>query len=355
MSTKERKRIIIKVLLIVFTILAVTGFGVILQTVLRQYTAIKQNRTDVSELQDQTEAAQTDLNELKEQEETLIAQVTEAAAQVQAAAEQTSDAEPQAGAQESLNTLPELQTQVENYLQQYQGNWAVYVKNLSTQEAMAYNGDLVLKSASLMKLFIMASVYDQINQGTLEQTEEINTLLHNMITVSDNASSNTLTAILGGDRENGFESGVQVVNNYLAVNGYSNTSFAHDFQDNFTGVREVENLTTAVDCGKFMEAVYNGTVVSGTASQEMLQLLRSQTRSGKIPAGLPAGAGWGNKTGEVTGTENDAAIIFPPNGPDYVLVVLSQDVDNATAQSVIPQLSSMVYNYLTGSASQAVE
>ena len=336
MSADSKKRTIIKVLIVIFTILALTGFGLILQTFLRQSGEKKQTQQRITDLKEQIAKEQTQLEKLQKKEDVLTVQIKQKVEKKQ---------NPAVTVQEGLDTLPELQAQVENYLQEQSGTWSVYIKNLSTQEAMLYNTQ-PLKSASLMKLYIMGAVYDQIEQGNLEKNQEIINLLNNMITVSDNDAANQLTEYLGGDA--GFENGAMIVNNYIVANNYSDTFFAHDFQAERSELPEKENMTSALDCGRFLENIYKNAVVSQEASQEMLGLLKQQQRRNKIPAGLREDAVCANKTGEVTGTENDVAIVYGSNGINYVICILSQDVDNINAQNVIKELSAQVYDYFVG-------
>ena len=65
----------------------------------------------------------------------------------------------------------------------------------------------------------------------------------------------------------------------------------------------------------------------------------------KIPAGVPEGIITGNKTGELTNIENDAAFIESP-ACTYILCVMTAGVDSGTAIGNINELSSAVYSLL---------
>ena len=53
-----------------------------------------------------------------------------------------------------------------------------------------------------------------------------------------------------------------------------------------------------------------------------------------------------NKTGELADTENDAAIIYAPQGT-YIMSVMATGLnDTETAQQMIRELSAMVYDFL---------
>lgn len=240
--------------------------------------------------------------------------------------------------------LTELKAQVGSAVSGYKGDWSVYVRDLSDNEYMVFN-DHEVKAASLIKLYIMGSVYEQINVGILEQTEEINILLNNMITVSDNESANELVRRLSETGDD-HQAGMQVVNEYANKNGFVNTSQGRDLQDHRDIPADGENYTSVQDCGRFLEQIYDRVCISETASDQMLELLKNQQRRWKIPAGLPDNVVCANKTGELADTENDAAIVYGEK-KDYIICIMSQNVpDTAMAQNQVVQLSSIVYNYL---------
>ena len=108
-------------------------------------------------------------------------------------------------------TMAGLEQELAGQLSEYEGEWSVYVKNLSTDEAFVLN-DQPLKSASVMKLFIMGTVYKAFECGELERTEEIMSLMNKMISYSDNASSNELLSRLGNGS---YADGIEKVNAFI--------------------------------------------------------------------------------------------------------------------------------------------
>lgn len=218
------------------------------------------------------------------------------------------------------------------------------------------NGKVSMQSASVIKVFIMATVYDRICYPQNKQTAiyiseqydgELRDLLSNMITVSDNDAANRLVELLGnGD----FNVGKEVVNAFCSANGYSNTHLGRRFMD--TNPAD-DNYTSSSDCRKILSDIYNGVCVNSEASEKMLQFLSAQTRKGKIPSGIPSGIQSANKTGEMPEgygfgcIENDIAIVFGEQ-QDYVICILSNDLGgrNESAIERIRNISSYVYEVL---------
>lgn len=339
MGTDSKRRTIIKVLLIVFSILTVIGLGLLIQVFVRQSKEVEENNEEALKLEKEILVMQNEVQSLTEQKETLAAENEEIEARRNAEEEEAALEE----AKKGIEGLDDLKAEISNYLDGRAGTWSVYVKNLNSREYLALNNQ-PLKAASLIKLYIMGAVYDQINKGNLEMTDTIYSLLNNMITISDNESANELVRQLSTTRDN-FDEGMALVNEYAGANGFADTSQGRDLRDFREEPAPGENYSSAADCGRFLENVYNGTCVSESAASEMLGFLKAQQRKTKIPAGLPEGVESANKTGELSDTENDAAIVYGSSGT-YILCVMSQDLpDVGSAQESIREMSGMVYRY----------
>lgn len=241
-------------------------------------------------------------------------------------------------------TLTLLGKMLRNRIEEYDGDWSVYVCNLSTQESIVVN-DQPMKSASVMKLFIMGAVYRAIEAGELERTDEIMFLMDSMITASDNESSNQLLYILG---DSSYEDGIAVVDDFIREYGFSEMTVEYNGFNNSATVTDSSNFNqvSAKDCGKLLEDIYRRKWVNRAVSNEIENMLLNQHTRYKIPAGLPDGVLCGNKSGEMDTTENDAAIIYAQDC-DYILVVLSSDWNSKDeAISRIATISGMVYEFL---------
>ena len=243
-------------------------------------------------------------------------------------------------------TMAGLEQALSSQISEYEGEWSVYVKNLSTDESFVLN-DQPMKSASVMKLFIMGTVYKAFESGELERTEEIMSLMNKMISYSDNASSNALLSRLGNGS---YADGIAKVDAFIKAYGFSDMTVEYNGFDDSATIMNPEhfNQVAAKDCGKLLEDIYRRTWMSRKISNEIEDMLLAQQTRYKIPAGLPEGVLCGNKTGEMDTTENDAAIIYAEDC-DYILVVLSNGWSSKDqAVTRIQSVSSLVYDYLNG-------
>ena len=235
------------------------------------------------------------------------------------------------------DNLSELNNELESAVSCFEGEWSVYVKNLDTDKSISVNNQQMY-AASLIKLFAMAAAYQQINDGILQQ-QDIYDTIYKMITVSDNDCFNSVVWTLGK----------YYISQWCTDNKYTMTSQCHGLYpaDNADGLQTYAgyNMTSADDCGKLLESIYNGGCISKEYSEQMLDILSHQELLNKIPTGLPENVKYANKTGETDDVCHDAAIVYS-EGADYILVVMVNNPGNAYSNTDdVVKISELVYNY----------
>ena len=296
------------------------------------------------------------LDELREQESSVQTATGETTAAAQSESpepapesEQEGTLSPSSGTTFTDNTdssMDNLLNQVQSLLPTDNGTWSVYVCNLLKDSDGTIN-DTPMQAASLIKLYIMGAVYE--NYGTIAQShnsEEIDSNISAMISVSDNDAANTLVNWLGNGND---AAGMAKVNNFCQEHGFTSTQMNRLL---LAGKENGDNYTSVKDCGTFLKQIYqvvNGTLPSSTLANAdaMYFQLKTQQRKNKIPAQLTEGVGTANKTGELDTVENDAAIIYDTaKGIDLVVCFMSQDLtDTGAAQSTIAADARAIYGY----------
>ena len=296
------------------------------------------------------------LDELREQESSVQTTTGETTAAAQSespepapGSEQEGTLSPSSGTTFTDNTdssMDNLLNQVQSLLPTDNGTWSVYVCNLLKDSDGTIN-DTPMQAASLIKLYIMGAVYE--NYGTIAQShnsEEIDSNISAMISVSDNDAANTLVNWLGNGND---AAGMAKVNNFCQEHGFTSTQMNRLL---LAGKENGDNYTSVKDCGTFLKQIYqtvNGTLPASTLpnADAMYYHLKMQQRKNKIPAQLPEGVGTANKTGELDTVENDAAIIYDTaKGIDLVVCFMSQDLtDTGAAQSTIAADARAIYGY----------
>lgn len=296
------------------------------------------------------------LDELREQESSVQTATGETTAAAQSespepapGSEQEGTLSPSSGTTFTDNTdssMDNLLNQVQSLLPTDNGTWSVYVCNLLKDSDGTIN-DTPMQAASLIKLYIMGAVYE--NYRTIAQShnsEEIDSNISAMISVSDNDAANTLVNWLGNGND---AAGMTKVNNFCQEHGFTSTQMNRLL---LASKENGDNYTSVKDCGTFLKQIYqvvNGTLPSSTLANAdaMYFQLKTQQRKNKIPAQLPEGVGTANKTGELDTVENDAAIIYDTaKGIDLVVCFMSQDLTNTgAAQSTIAADARAIYGY----------
>lgn len=250
---------------------------------------------------------------------------------------------PEAASAEAPATQPEeLSNMLQSFTgdtQQAGGEWAAAVQRADEGRCIASNSR-PMQSASLIKLFVAATVEENMDMVTAgeQYSGETADLLFSMLSQSDNEAANTLVRRLGGGDA---AAGMALVNQYCAANGYEDTSMGRlmlDFQ------AQADNFTSVEDCCAFLQSLLTGGV---QGADEILDALKQQVRTGKIPAGIPDGVVTANKTGELETVENDAAIVWAGDCP-YILCVMSQNLaDAGAARNHIVNISQQIYRYFS--------
>ncbi|MFB6229982.1 MAG: serine hydrolase [Salinibacter sp.] len=268
-----------------------------------------------------------------------------------------------------------LERDIQAVLDSVDGDFAVAVRNLDdTSETLLMNEHQMFHAASTMKTPVMIELYRQAQQGKfnlddsirvenefrsivdgsrysltpeddsyeklydhLGERRSIRTLMREMITASSNLATNILIEKVGA------ENVTQTMRRY----GADSIQVRRGVEDMKAYRRGLNNETSAHDLLVIFERIARGTAVSETASQEMIQILKQQEYNDMIPARLPDSVEVAHKTGWITGLHHDSGIVFVPGGPTYVLILLSQNLENEDAGvTAFARISRLVFDYM---------
>ncbi|MEM6327643.1 MAG: serine hydrolase, partial [Bacteroidota bacterium] len=157
------------------------------------------------------------------------------------------------------------------------------------------------------------AIYDRLG-GTMPLSD----LTRRAITTSSNLATNLMMEVLTADS-------VQATT--LALGG-DGMLVLRGVEDLLAFEQGLSNRATAAGLAALMEAIRDGRAVSPEASREMVDILLQQEFGEMIPAGLPEGVRAAHKTGWITRIHHDAAIVYPPEAEPYVLVILTEGLDD---------------------------
>ena len=250
---------------------------------------------------------------------------------------------------------------------------AVYYEDLARPDSLRVNADLSFHAASTMKVPVMIELFRRVDAGTLSlhQTVPIENTFHSIVDGTpfslDSASDSEFslyhraggTATLAELNElmiahsSNFATnimiellGAKTVNATAHSLGATRMTVLRGVEDGKAFAAGLNNTTTARDLGVLLTGIERGTVASARSCAAMKTVLLQQEFSTEIPAGLPPGVRVAHKTGWITGTRHDAAIVYPPGRAPYVLVVLTRNIPNVKdAQDLIASISRDVYAF----------
>ncbi len=167
----------------------------------------------------------------------------------------------------------------------------------------------------------------------------IRTLARLMIVRSSNLATNLLVDLLGASR----------INATAHALGADSIQVLRGVEDQKAYDQGLNNTTTARDLAVLLTALQSGRASSPASTEVALGMLKAQEFNDGIPAGLPPGTPVAHKTGWLTSVSHDAAIIYPPGRPPYVLVVLTRGYQPDTlASRLMADLSGMAWDWMTG-------
>jgi len=273
------------------------------------------------------------------------------------------------------NSLDTLKVTIENQISKIDGDIAVAFLDLSDDNnQILIHVDEQFHAASTMKVPVMIELYKQQSEGKLNLNDSILLknefksivdgsiykmdigddsddviyskigtkqklfdLMYNMITVSSNLATNVLIELVDAKK----------TTETMRSLGASKIEVLRGVEDIKAYEKGLSNSTTANDLLVIMKAIANGTAGTKEDCEAMLAILKDQKWNDMIPLYLPEEVEVAHKTGSITGVHHDAAIVYAPNGKQYVLVLLSKnlkDFEKGTQQ--LAEISKSVYDYM---------
>jgi len=183
------------------------------------------------------------------------------------------------------------------------GVYAFYLVDLKSGLAFGVGENEVMQAASLIKLPLMLYSYGRVDEAKIEA----------MGKRSDNNVFRELVAKFGK----------ATIQSYINGLGMEKTSLE-------------KNETTPKEIGNLFARLYQD------KDEKILTALTDTIFEDWIAKGVPEEVRVAHKYGRETGVVNDAGIIYSEN--PFVLVIMTQGVNELEADKVIPDLAKMIYS-----------
>lgn len=271
--------------------------------------------------------------------------------------------------------LSRLQSNIERITRSVNAKWGIYIKCVETGEEIAINADETMDTMSVIKIPLMAEVFRQIEAGkfslsdrvTLKDSDKrpgtgiirsldagasltIKDLITLMIIVSDNSATDMLFEKVGG---------TEPVNKLMQSYGLNTIKATGTTDIWFKAIQAAPSalqfhmegktpfgLSSPRDMGKLLEKIQKGEAVSKQASEQMLQILRGQVYSSRLPKYV-TGFRLPHKTGDfLPYIGNDVGILESQNRHIVISVFTARHSGiGANLEDAIGRISEQVGNY----------
>lgn len=226
---------------------------------------------------------------------------------------------------------------------------------------VSVNGSTQHASASMIKLVVLAALLDKVAAGQIDLaaqvevtssdivsgtgtvqddgpgTYELRELARRMIADSDNTATNVIVDLIGMD----------AVNEEASKLGLTGTVMARKMMDMVAADQGMRNRMTSDDAATVLNLIATGKLVNEQMSELAMNFLLQQTINAGLTDAIPAGVQVAHKTGELIQAEHDGGVVLAAH--PYVLVVMTEGIDNYLGVSVIADVSRAVYVATNGS------
>lgn len=253
--------------------------------------------------------------------------------------------------------LSGLESQLNNLSAMYPSiHPSIYVWDYETGDYADINADEIFPTASIIKLPVLVelfrsieknqlTIYDEMplteyyrteGSGSLQFKAEnskysIDTLARMMITESDNSATNMLMARLGSMTD---------INSAIREWGLKHT-YVQTWLPDLGGT----NRSTTRDMAEILYNIDNPQFLSTSSREKIFDYMGHVHNNRLIAAGLPAGATFLHKTGDIGKMLGDAGIVFAPNGKKYIVVIFAHRPHNSPlGKDFIVKASEIIYN-----------
>lgn len=243
----------------------------------------------------------------------------------------------------STTTKEKLEEKINKYIEGLgEGPYSVSVIDAENLDTKLNINSQKVKSDGWLKLFIMATAYDDMKKGNIEEDliDTISTEIEIMITSDDNTMANKILEQLGnGDTTKG----IKRVNEYLKDNSYGGTKLKEELKGNSATDGSDENYTRTSNVAELLNKIFNGKCVNKKYSDEMKRILQMQSDISLIPSQVDS-QDVGNKTGRQLGIVQDAAMVSIENA-NYIVVISASNPDTTKGETAVKDIASMVNAY----------
>lgn len=264
--------------------------------------------------------------------------------------------------------------------------------DLADGRHVAMNEDVLFPLASLVKLPILITLYDEVRASRVDLAERVRydarirvpgsgvlqdlddglaltvrDLATLMIAISDNTAADVLLARVGRERVEAAMRGIGAPSVRVP---FSIRELFEELTDSpgadYDTLRERLRVSagsggraviaeqsvraTPRDICRIFELLERRAILDPASCDAVMDILKRTKTDTRIPALLPKGTIVAHKTGTIRGVRCDAGVVYAPSGP-YAIAILSKGVGNDLRVDVaLAEISAALYETMTSAA-----
>jgi beta-lactamase class A len=279
----------------------------------------------------------------------------------------------------------------------FSGTIGIAARKFGAGDEMYHNSDVIFPTASTFKTVLLYELFRQADAGRVDLAERftiedrhrvpgsgviqdfdsgavltIRDIATLMISVSDNAGTDIIFNLLGSEaiagavRDLGMSDTSLPLPTWGLLAGLLNID-PNDRSITYEDLKEQlrtgeidwdcnalrespdNDITTPRDMLELHQAIFDGAGLSEAGKNGVLDVLKRQKMTERIPAYLPRGTVVANKTGSLKGVRNDAGIVFAMDSTTYGLAIFTKGAENEVAATrLVADISKLIYEYYVG-------
>ena len=272
------------------------------------------------------------------------------------------------------SSLDRLRASIERITRSINATWGIYVKCLETKEEVQINATQQMETMSTIKIPLMIETFRQIEAGKFSLTDRIKLreedkrpgtgiirsldtgadltikdLITLMIIVSDNTATDLLFDKVGIDSVNQLMSTYGLTQTRAIAPGsvwFAALRAAKSSADFYREGKHPYGLSSPQDMGVLLEKIKTGQAVSKAASGQMLQILRGQLYTTRLPKYV-SGFRVAHKTGDFLPFVGNDVGIFESARRNVIVSVFTANHfgEGAMLEDAIGRVGQQIANY----------
>lgn len=260
--------------------------------------------------------------------------------------------------------LNQLEEQILPLIRAHKGRVSVGIENLKTGAIFEHQSEVVMPTASLIKVAVMVEAYRQAEAGELELTQTVELrdddkvpgsgiltdhfsagarlplrdAIQLMMAWSDNTATNLVLRVTGLEKTCATMRSLGLAETRINALVFRRDTSIDKERSEMYGL----GSTTAAEMLKLLRLMQQGELVSPDASRKMLEHMRACRDDTRLAAALPADVVIAHKSGAVSNARCAAGIIESPAGPIAVCVLTSDNADQSWTGNAADRLCARI-------------